>query len=207
MRVCSGSTLSSTSTTATTTTTTARPIVFIARAGDNIIGVLNTTAGASTGATGSFLAGESPSDAIENSTSTKYLNFGYRGTLTPANASFDQPGAATGFYVTPKISSASVAIALLFATPNDFPSRDPTTVTIEGSNATGVALNSGMSWTLIYNGPTGINATVDPGRYTFGLLTMFPNTVAFAGYRFLITAQRGNGSSVQYSEAHVLGYI
>ena len=190
-----------------TTTSTARPLVFITRSGDNITGIFNTTAGASTGGWGYYSNSEPPSSAIDNSTSTKYLNYGFRGLGTAANDSLDQPGAGTGFYVTSTISNASVAVALLFATANDFPNRDPTSVTIEGSNATGAALDNGLRWTLIYTGSTGINALVDAGRYTFGVRTMFPNTMAFASYRFLVTAQRGNGSCVQYSEAHVLGYI
>ncbi|CAF0979165.1 unnamed protein product [Rotaria sordida] len=191
----------------TTTTTTARPTIFITRAGDTIVGIYNTTAGTSTGGLGLYLSGESPDKAIDNDTSTKYLNFGYRGTSAPSNAVYDQPGATTGFYVTPQISNASVAVGVLFATANDYSNRDPISITLEGTNATGSALSIGSSWTLIYSGSTGINATVDPGRYTYGVQQTFLNTIPYSSYRILVTAQRANGSGVQYSEAHILGYI
>ncbi|CAF3856426.1 unnamed protein product [Rotaria sordida] len=190
-----------------TTTTTARPTIFITRTGDTIVGIYNTTAGTSTGGLGLYLSGESPDKAIDNDTSTKYLNFGYRGTSAPSNAVYDQPGATTGFYVTPQISNASVAVGVLFATANDYSNRDPVSITLEGTNATGSALSIGSSWTLIYSGSTGINATVDPGRYTYGVQQTFLNTIPYSSYRILVTAQRANGSGVQYSEAHILGYI
>ncbi|CAF4866137.1 unnamed protein product, partial [Rotaria sp. Silwood1] len=97
--------VSSTLTTTSTTTTIIRSIVTITRPGDTIIGVYNTTAGASTGGTGDY------------------------NVVAPA------PGVGTGFYVTPAISNASITISLLFATANDSPNRDPITVTLEGSNA------------------------------------------------------------------------
>ena len=182
-------------------------MIFITRAGDTVVGIYNTTAGASTGGLGLYLGGESPAQAIDNDMSTKYLNFGYRGTGASASATYDQPGATTGFYVTPRISNASMAIGVLFATANDYSNRDPTLITLEGTNVTGSALDIGSSWRLIYNGSTGINANVDPGRNTFGVQQIFLNTITYSSYRILVTAQRGNGSGVQYSEAHILGYV
>ncbi|CAF5180628.1 unnamed protein product, partial [Rotaria sp. Silwood1] len=132
------------------TTTTERPIAAITRAGDSIIGICNTIAGGSTGESGyNYPSNENPPNAIDNDINTKYLNFGDSFT----GCSGSSPGGInTGFYVTPAISNTSVVAGLLFATANDFSSRDPITVTLEGTNETSTAaLDSGASWILIYN--------------------------------------------------------
>jgi hypothetical protein len=137
--------------------------------------------------------------------STKYLNFGYQGTN---GAVLVNPGVGTGFYVTPNISNASVAISLLFATANDYPNRDPITVTLEGTNATGTgALDLGSSWTLIYSGPTGIDLIIVPARSTYVPQQNFSNTIAYMSYRLLVTSQRNLSDAVQYAEAEIKGYI
>jgi len=145
---------------------------------------------------------EMPPEGIDNDTSTKYLNFGVTGGFgieAPA------PGVGTGFYVTPAISNASVAIGILFATANDSPTRDPITITLEGCNVD--ALDIGSSWTLIYNGSTGISPTVDPGRMQYVAQQNFSNTIAYRSYRLLVTSQRGPDWAVQYAEAQIIGYI
>ena len=182
------STTSSTtsSTTATSTTlTTARPIVAITRAGDPIIGFCNTTAGGPIGAiNGSYSSpSEHPLYAIDNSTSTKYLNYG----VNAGGITAYQPGLNSGFYVSLLSSNASKAIALLFATANDVPDRDLIAVTLEGTNESSLtALYLSSSWTLLYSVPTGINATNDPGRFTFVDQQGFANTRAFRSYRLCI---------------------
>ncbi|CAF1370338.1 unnamed protein product, partial [Rotaria sordida] len=200
----STSTSSTTSTTTTSTTTTPPPIVAITRTGDPIIGVYNTTAGGSIGGVNAFYAGPSeyPTYAIDNSTSTKYLNFG----VNTGGITAYQPGINTGFYVSPVSSTASIAIGLLFGTANDVPDRDPITVTLEGTNVTSLAaLYLGSSWTLIYSGPTGISAITDPGRQVYVSQQNFSNTLVFRSYRLLVTSQRGNTNCVQYSEAQIIG--
>ncbi|CAF1371552.1 unnamed protein product, partial [Rotaria sordida] len=193
-----------TTTTTTSTTTTARPIVAITRTGDPIIGVYNTTAGGSIGGVNASYSNPSeyPPYAIDNSTSTKYLNYG----VNTGGITVYQPGINTGFYVSPVSSTASIAFGLLFATANDVPDRDPITVTLEGTNATSLAaLYLGSSWTLIYSGPTGISATTDPGRQVYVSQQNFSNTLVFRSYRLLVTSQRGNTNCVQYSEAQIIG--
>ena len=114
----------------------------------------------------------------------------------------------SGFYVSPVSSTASIAISLLFATANDVPDRDPITVTLEGTNVTSTAaLNLGSSWTLLYNGSTGIDATNAPNRSMYVAQQNFSNTRALRSYRVLVTSQRGNTSSVQYAEAQIIGYL
>ena len=171
------------------------------------MGLYNTSAGQSTGATNGIYSGsaETPDKAIDGSVNTKYLNFGFQGS---PGATLSHPGAGTGFYVTPAISNATVAIALLFATANDFPDRDPISVTLEGTNeTTTAALDLGSSWTLIYSGPTGIDPITAPPRMTYAPQQNFSNTIAFSSYRLLITSQRNvNTDAVQYSESQILGY-
>ena len=200
-----GSTRSTTS--ASITATTQRSIVSVTKSGDRIIGLYNTTAGRSTGGfNGTYSSvNEYPLSAIDANTSTKYLNFGYKG--CPRCIVYG-PGIGTGFFVTPSISNATIARALLFATGNDSPNRDPITVTLEGSNASTITmLHQGSSWTLIYNGSTGISQTIDPGRETYVIQQNFSNTTPYSSYRLLITSQRGNDNSVQYSESRIIGYV
>ncbi len=124
------------------------------------------------------------------------------------NAVLNQPGVGTGFYVTPSISNASIAIGFLFATANDCSYRDPITVTLEGINATTTAaLNLDSSWTLIYSGPTGIDPITTPPPMTYVPQQNFSNIMAFSSYRLLITSQRNlTANAVQYSESQILGY-
>ncbi|CAF1522553.1 unnamed protein product, partial [Rotaria sordida] len=192
--------------TTTGTTITGSPTGAITRAYDPTVGICNTIAGGSTGGSGNnYPVTENPYNAIDGNTNTKYLNFGDGSTGCYGSA---PPGINTGFYVTPTISNATVAIGLLFATSNDFPTRDPTMVTLEGTNETSIAaLNSGASWTLIYNGSTGIDSYIDSNRLTYVSRQNFSNTMAFSSYRLLVTAKRGVSNSVQYAEAHIMGYI
>ncbi|CAF1659841.1 unnamed protein product [Adineta ricciae] len=189
------------------TTTNERPIVFLTRSSDRIVALYNTTAGQDThGSNGIYLvSNEGPTNAIDGNLATKYFNFG-NAVCYPCYV--PEPGVGTGFFVTPSISNATIARSILFATANDFAHRDPLTVTLEGSNATtNVTLHLGSSWTLIYNGSTGIDCSKDPGRSRYVTQQNFPNTKIFASYRLLITSQRSLSDGVQYSEAQILGYV
>ena len=164
------------------------------------MGIYSTTAGGSTGGSNGMYSttAEQPPSAIDSNVNTKYLNFG----------GGSSSGIDSGFYVIPTISSTSIARALLFATANDVPDRDPLTVTLEGSHvSSGSALDLGTSWTLIYSGPTGIDPTVDPGRTLYVAQQSFANMVAYASYRILVTSKRGSVNCVQYAEAQIIGYI
>ena len=181
-----------------------RSLTNITRIGDPIVGLYNTTAGNSTGGkNGRFSnSGESPAQAIDHSTSTKYLNFGGTGDFyLTANA----PGVGTGFYVTPAISNSSIAVALRFATANDEPNRDPISVILEGTNSD--LLDVGSSWNLIYSGPTGISSAIAPARNQYVSQQNFSNTIPYKSYRLLITSQRAPAWAVQYSEAQIIGYV
>ncbi|CAF0861962.1 unnamed protein product [Didymodactylos carnosus] len=189
--------------------TRSRVFQTITSLGDPVYGIWNTTAGsdsvnATVGTlTGQYPSSESPPNAIDNNVGTKYTSFG-NGSISVYSST---KGVGTGFYITPAVGS-SVATGILFATANDNPPRDPITITMEGSNAnTNVLLQKGTSWTLLYNGPTGILQTMDPGRNTFVQQQNFTNTNAYTSYRILVTSQRGSGVCTQYSEAQIIGFV
>lgn len=192
-------------TTATKTTTLA--MVALIQPNDAIMGVYGTQRGGSTGGSNGNYPNllQTPVQGIDGLLTTKYVNFGLNGSLSYYRP---QPGVNTGFYVTPTISSRSIARALLFATANDLPQRDPLTVTLEGTNATSVgALNLGSSWLLLYSGPTGIDPINIPSRLAYGSQQNFSNNILCSSYRLLVTSQRNNSDCVQYAEVQIFGYI
>jgi hypothetical protein len=137
-------------------------------------------------------AGEPPTAAIDASTGTKYLNF------AEINA---------GFIVTLPNSSA-VVTGIVFTAANDAPERDPLTVTIEGTSATDpTTAAAGATWTLLYNGPSGMAA--DPGRFTAGASMAFAGGAAFNTFRVLVTDVRNQATanSFQFSEVQLIGTL
>lgn len=107
-------------------------------------------------------------------------------------------GVNTGFYLT-LLQGSTFFRGLMVCTANVNSQRDPITITVEGSNSASAALTLGSSWTLLYNGPSGL--AVDPGRSTCGPIQYFTSNMgSYASYRFLVTAKRGADSSTSYSE-------
>jgi hypothetical protein len=175
----------------------------LTRTNDPVFGVCNTTVGGDStpsNVSGSnqcnFYPGESPGNAIDSNYLTKYTNFG-NGTISTSSIT---QGCYTGFYVTPS-NGPSVIQAVQFATGNDYPDRDPITITIEGTNLP--LLTIGSSWILIYSGTSGLDN--DPGRYSLGVQQTFNSTISYNSYRLLIITKRASGIAVQYSEAIFLG--
>ncbi|CAF0948289.1 unnamed protein product [Adineta steineri] len=170
-----------------------------------IIGIYKTTVGTnSTTATpgnyiGQYIPTESPYNACDNNTGTKYLSFGTCGETTIDSIC----GLNTGLYLELQ-RGLSLIIGLQMCTGNDYPERDPFIVSLEGSNLSGTVLNLGTSWTLIYNGPSGLQT--DPGRSTCGRFQSINNTIQYKSYRFLVSAKRSISNSVQYSEIQLHGY-
>ena len=169
--------------------------------------VWNTTAGRdSTPATvgmniGNFVSGQTADDAFDNTTTTKYINFGYCYWTAPVSSIC---GVNTGLYVSPKRGPSSL-VALQFCTGNDFPNRDPLTITIEGSNQPSSSLTLGSSWTLIYNGSTGLQTILT--RFQCGpMVSVSNNSNWYSSYRVLVTSIRGIEVATQYSELRLMGY-
>ncbi|CAF0851721.1 unnamed protein product [Didymodactylos carnosus] len=183
------------------------PTNIITQSNNPIFGVYNTTTGGSSKPSSSgagacqYPSTEDPVEAIDNMLATKYTNFG----SGKSGVSSATKGVGTGFYVIPS-NGPSVLNGFQFATANKLPLSNPLTVTIEGSNLPALSLTSGSSWTLLYNGPTGIPNT-DPGRNVYCSAQAINNTNAYSSYRLLITSQLGSDTNVQYAEIHLLGYF
>ena len=171
---------------------------------ETVYGIWNTVAGgssteASAGlASGNYPDAETPPNLFDGNANTKYTSFG-------SCVSNGDPSATcavdTGFYLTLQ-RAISILQGFRIRTANDLPDRDPLTITIEGSNDVASLLTSGSSWTLIYNGVTGLS--VDPGRLTWGSYQFFPNLVAFSSYRFLIASKRGVADATQYADVEFI---
>jgi len=132
---------------------------------------------------GDVPSAEGPANAIDNDSSTKYLNRGQTG---------------VGLIVTTQAAGPRVITGLRFATGGDNPSRDPITVTLEGTNDIGATTSLNSSWTLLYDGPSGL--AVDPGRNRVGTAVTFSNTTAYRSFRLLVTGLRAASDSMQFSE-------
>lgn len=148
---------------------------------------------------GQYLINKNAVSAIDQIITTKYVNYGYSNkTILTASGGLD-----SGFYLTTSLSSSPILTKFRIGTANDRPYRDPLVVTIEGSN--GGDLTQGGSWTLIYNGSTGLE--IDPGRETFGSFQSILNFKPFYSYRFLTVSKRSIDDSVQYSEVEFYGHL
>lgn len=185
--------------------TSSAALIEITAPGDPITGISSTTVGGNdtvatvgTG-TGQYPTAEAPPNAIDRNTATKYLNFGNGNNSVLSTTK----GVGTGFYVTPALGS-SIVTGIQLGTANDSPNRDPITVSLEGSNATGSALDLGSSWTLI-NGSINLGDATDPGRSTLVAQQVFANALPFTSYRVIVQSQRGSDNSTQYSELNLFG--
>jgi hypothetical protein len=151
------------------------------------IATVGTTAGVN-----NYPAAESPPNAIDNNSATKYLNFAKTN---------------SGFILTLAPDRAGLPIlGFRFRTANDAPERDPFTITLEGANAANptAAATGPTTWTLLYNGVSGL--ATDPGRFGFGAEQDFANVLTFNTYRMLVTNVRNNttANSFQFSEIELL---
>jgi hypothetical protein len=168
---------------------------------DKVVGVKQTAKGKSNvlSALGDYGGSdgndEPPASAIDGDTNTKYFNHVQDGTETP--------GVNTGLVITPTAGSTTVT-AIQFAAANDIEDRDPLKITLEGSNDPKAAEAGAKDFTVIYEGPSGLET--DPGRNTFGKVITFDNKVAYKSYRLLITATRSTtADSTQYAEVKLMG--
>ena len=127
---------------------------------------------------------------IDGNLDTKYFNKG-------EDSAAKSPGINTGFLVTPK-ANVKVVTAVQLATANDSEERDPTSITIEGSDADNAVKAPGLDFTLVYSGPSGLSGVLE--RNHWGQVMTFTNTHAYKSYRVLITAVRGEATGTQYSE-------
>ena len=122
---------------------------------------------------------ENAPKAIDNVTTTKYLNF-------------DKLN--TGFTVTPAVG-ATVLNGITLTSANDAAPRDPASFRLEGSS-------DSTNFALIAEGPAG-TATNRFQRHVY----MFPNTQAYTAYRviFPTVADAVAANSMQVAEVELLG--
>ncbi|UJR20289.1 hypothetical protein I4U23_023420 [Adineta vaga] len=167
----------------------------------SIYGIFNTTIGSSSSAStsgigpGRYPVSDIPSNAFDHNVTTKYGNPG------PCFSSqiLITCGLNTGVYF--ELLQSLVIKRLQICTGDDFPERDPFIVSLEGSNQTGTSLILGSSWSLIYNGTSGLQT--DPGRRLCGVLQSFNNSISYKSYRFLVSDKRAAYNNVQYSELYL----
>lgn len=173
--------------------------------GETYYGIWNTIPGGDStpsspgSGVGNYYPGEEPDMAFDRVDHTIYTNFG----SCPYGDSNSACGINTGLYFTPTRGLSSIQ-SFRFFTASDIPQRDPIIITLECSNASSSLLTQGSSWTLIYNGTSGLD--IDPGRYAYGIMQYLSNTLWCLSYRILTTAKRANTDAVQYSELELLGY-
>ncbi|CAF1354255.1 unnamed protein product [Adineta ricciae] len=170
---------------------------------ETVYAIWNTTAGSNSLASysgygqGNFYPSETPSSVFDNISNSSYSSYGVCNYST-----WDLScGKNTGFYITFK-NGPYLLRAFRICAGHFRAARDPLTITIEGSNLAGAALTLGTSWTLIYNGSTGL--TTVPGRSMCGELQTTENSLWFSSYRLLVTAKRSVDTCVEYSEVNFL---
>ncbi len=162
---------------------------------DFIVPLKWTTRGSSnTLALASDSDGAGVTNAIDQNLGTKYFN-------KAQDVDGSLPGVNTGFVVTPA-KGLTIVTAMQFAAGSDMPSRDPSRITIEGSNASDAAKPGASGFTLIYEGTTGL--ATDQDRNSWGRVIEFANTAAYSSYRVLVTeVAGGTPDATQYSEVRL----
>lgn len=128
---------------------------------------------------------EGVANAIDNNTSTKYLNWG-AGSAAPPNS---------GFVVTPA-SGATIVTRLTFLSANDESGRDPITFRLEGSK------DGGGSYTTIVNSS---NTNLTTTRFALSESAEFTNQEWYSTYRLTFPQLRSAGGMMQIGEVELLG--
>lgn len=174
---------------------------------NSIMGLWNTKAGTNSSASsagtsvGDFYRDETPHHAFDRNPNTSYTSYGM------CNLSVSSPscGEDTGLHFTLQQGPVTLKAFRFLTMRNNFLSRDPTRITIEGSNQTSSSLLMlGSVWTLIYNGSSGLEN--NPGRSSYGSIQTLANDIAaYQSYRVLVTSKRAVESSTQYAELELFG--
>jgi hypothetical protein len=133
-----------------------------------------------------YPGGETPANAVDQNSATKYLN---------------QRGTETGLIVTPNFGSSTIQ-SFIITTANDAADRDPTSYLLYGTNDAILSTdnsngNGGEAWTQIASGPVSLPDT----RFTPGTVANFANGLAFSSYKMLFpTLKGGSGSLMQIAD-------
>ena len=131
------------------------------------------------GSESNYPGGEAPSKLLDGQTDTKYLNFGKEN---------------SGFIVTPG-SGSSVAQSAVFRTAGDATERDPSNVSIYGTNDPITSLDNGTgnneNWSLI----SSFNANLPDSRLTTSAPIDFTNGAAYSSYRVTFDSLKNGGAA------------
>ncbi|CAF1365536.1 unnamed protein product [Adineta ricciae] len=200
------STSSTTSVMVITSVTPSNGLHLFKKKNEMVYAIWNTTAGDNSarstpgGGIGEYWRTEPPEAAVDGNLRTEYTN---HGVCNSSSYVSEECGLRTGFYLTFQ-SKPFILVNFQMATNKGPLERNPSTITIEGSNNKKVDLVLGKSWTLIYNGSSGLEFILETRK--FGKTqTLLNNTLSFASYRFLITSKRGAANCVSYSEVKMMG--
>ena len=141
-----------------------------------------------TSSNSNYPGGESPMNALDVNSGTKYLNFGELN---------------TGFIATP-FTPSTVVQSIKVTTANDAPNRDPLTYELYGTNDAITSVDNSFgdqeSWNLINSGTTGLDT--DPNRFSAGTVQSFANATAYNSYRVIFPTIRdaANADSMQVGD-------
>ncbi len=176
------------------------------RTNETINAIWNTTAGGDSSpavsgdSTGTYWPTEPAYAVFDNDFTSSYTNHG-NCNYTWASMTC---GENTGLYLTLD-SGPLTLVAFYFVTNLSDQNRDPLTITMEGSDLHGSVLTRGSSWTLIYNGSTGITDGLEGA--TMGTIQILTNSpMQFSSYRLLVTSTLGYDTCVSYAEFVIIGY-
>ena len=190
---------------------------LLIQASDPIVGFDNATVGGDAtnanssipgvGVQGNWTTAERPPKSLT------LVPFGPAAGTTNDVKWYDGSGLNVGFYITPSAptlgGAPSVLTGIEFATANDTagnPNRNPITVSIEGSDATGTALNSGSSWTVIDASVNTGLASIVSSPNSWAPEVQFANTTPYTSYRVIITGlQNGGGGGMQFGQVQLFG--
>ena len=139
------------------------------------------------------LGAETPGNAIDLNTDTKYLNFGE---------------VNSGLIFTPSVGP-SVASGLQITTANDAVERDPTMWELYGTNEPIMSEDnsdgSAENWSLISSG----DISLSDDRFTPSEIVNFDNETPYESYRFVVTGVKDvdAANSMQLAEFQLFGTV
>ena len=163
---------------------------------DTVAGGASSVASQGSSGVGTYQTGQPPNNLFDDNLNTRYSSRGNSATGNNTVA-----GLNTGFYATvAQCSPVLVGFLLGNAHPNS--DREPTSVTIEGSNC-GV-LSTCTNWSLLYTGSSGLDSALN--SLSYGDYRTVTNSVPYSNYRFLVTGKRMSSFFVTYGEVKFYGY-
>lgn len=133
----------------------------------------------------SYPGNESPANALDEDSNTKYLNFGQRN---------------SGIIITP-LAGSTIVRSMKFTTANDAVERDPSSWALFGTNDPILSTDNGdgtaENWTLISQNTVALPDT----RFADGPVLSFANITSYASYRLVFPSVKNvNANSMQIAD-------